>query len=527
MSILSSIRRHLVVAIAAILAALVIAIIAGRAISAKPSAVAASNAGQVTLVNAATFRQGNLTVPAAGVVESHSQADLKSQVSAPVASIDVAIGDSVYPGETILELDNADLRAQVAQAEAALAVVGGQSETGAISLDSAKQGVLNALTDAYAKTYSAIISQAEQILYNDDGHGGRLTSTSIDNSLNSEITSTDFDLRTDLTDWKSADDALTSATSTGALDSAVSLARMAMSSADLLLDDMSKEVNALTVSAQPGFMATLAGWQATISGSQSSVSGAEQALIGADQSLNTAESSQSSTVPAQVSAAQANVNNLEAQLKKTIITSPTYGTVSALPLHVGELASPGTLLASVVGSGGGLIVKAYVSGTDLSRVKAGASANIQDQASRAAVLSPSSTPTSIDGVVSNVAPGVDETTREAEVDIDIVNPVNSGLVIGDQVTATITATNSLPSAGSISSAQAPTTYILPIQDVKIVPNASYVLTVSSSSKVVFDPVTVGMVSGGFIEVTGGLRDDMDIVSPVYGLDEGQTVVVQP
>ena len=58
------------------------------------------------------------------------------------------------------------------------------------------------------------------------------------------------------------------------------------------------------------------------------------------------------------------------------------------------------------------------------------------------------------------------------------------------------------------------------------PGASYVFTVSASSTIVRNDVTLGPIQGDFIEVTGGLTDAMNIVTPVYELDPGQKVKVQ-
>ncbi len=521
MSIFSSLRKHAVISTVVVLAAIIIAIIAGRAATKKAPAANNDDVKQVELINATTFRQGSLAVSANGIVESHSQVDLKSQTSAPISTIDVSIGQTVNPGEVIMELQNSDIRAQLAQAEASLAAVQGQYQTGAFSVDSAKQGAIDKLRDAYNKTYNAVVTKAEVVLYNNDGNGGRLTTFSPDTALNSEMTATDIDLKTGLRQWKSANDALDAGTSTDAIETVIGIADMNMTRADTLLNDMSKILNNLAGFATPSFSVSLSNWNQIVSGAHDSVSGAEQALTAAEMALSTSNSSQSTTANAQVTAAQAGVNNLQAQLAKTIIRSPISGRVSVLPLREGELASPGTLLATVIGNDSGLRVKAYVSGDDLSRVTLGSSATIQNPTMP---TNASSTSNAIKGVVSNIAPGVDPTTKKAEVDLDVSNSDKSGLVIGDNVTVAI----SVPSAplASGSNRNQPTIYRLPIQDVKIVPGAAYVFTVGADSKIVRNDVVIGSIQCDFIEVTSGLSDTMDIVSPVYELDPGQQVKVQ-
>lgn len=519
MSIFSYIRKHAVITVIIVLAVIFIAIIGGRAASEKAPADNTSAVKQVSLVSAAAFRRGGTSVSADGVVESHSQADLKSQTSAPLSVINVSIGQSVYPGQVLLELQNSDIRAQLAQAQATLALSQGQFSTGAVSLDSAKQNAIDKLRDAYNKTYEAVITQADTVLYNNDGNGGRLTSYTVETSLYTEITSTDLDLHQGLQDWRKAVDALSTRTASTSVDdikAAIKIAETNMSRANVLFGDMSRILNNLAIYATPSFMASVNAWKATVSGAQASVSGAEQSLTGAETGLNASVSSQGGTAPAQISLAQAGVSNLEAQLAKTIVKSPISGKVSALPLREGELASPGTLLATVIGNDSGLEIKAYVSGEDLSRVAVGAPVMIQGRS----VQNGTSTADAIRGIVSNIAPGVDSTTRKAEVDIDITNGANSGLVIGRTVTVFITTTKASMSGNH------PVSYLLPIQDVKIIPGAAYVYTVDPDSKIKRNDVTLGQIQGDFIEVISGLDDTMNIVSPVYELDEGQLVKVQ-
>ncbi len=526
MSIFSYIRKHVVISTVIVLVVVIVAIIAGRAASSVAPAINDSGAKQVTLVNIASFRRGNIAISADGVIEARSQADLRSQMSAPVSTIDVSLGGRVYQGQVILELQNADTRAQLAQAEASLALAQSQFSTGAVSLDSAKQNVLDKIRDAYIKTNDAITSQADTILYNNDGNGGRLTSYSTDAAMYSEITTADIDLRSGLVTWKNTIANLSSDSSTDIIQNAIKLATKNMSTADILLNDMSKILNDVSTYATPSFSVTVNAWKAAISGAHASLSGAAQSLTAAKMTLDTMISSQNGTANAQISVAQAGVRNLEAQLAKTIVRSPISGKVSALPLREGELASPGTLLATIIGNDSGIEIKAYVSGEDLARVAVGSSVIVQRRVSQSD-MNASSTP--IMGTVSNIAPGVDPLTKKAEVVIEIGDSVNSGLIIGQNVTVSILMSKDVSSSilqTKVPSGSQTITYLLPIQDVKIIPGAAYVFTVDASSKIVRNDVTLGAVRGDFIEVVKGLNDAMDIITPVYELEEGQTVVVE-
>ena len=229
-----------------------------------------------------------------------------------------------------------------------------------------------------------------------------------------------------------------------------------------------------------------------------------KSLTGAQASLSGAQVTYESPAEAQISSARAVVKGLEAQLAKTVITSPITGKIAALPLRVGELAQPGQLIATVVG-GGGLQIKAYASPEDLLKIKTGAKALIQN---------------TIPATVASVAPSVNQINKKIEVKISVNNPDTSGLVIGQNVSISIEA------AAQVASTTKSNNYILPIQNVKIVPGAAYVFTIDTESKIIKNPVLIGKIQGDFVEITSGITSDMKIVSPVYELEEGTEVTVQ-
>jgi multidrug efflux pump subunit AcrA (membrane-fusion protein) len=504
----SYLRQHAAAAAVTGVIVVMVAVIGGRAIFSRPEAQINTSPTKVTLVNAGTFRRGNLNVAANGVVESQSQADLKSQLSAPVATVNVAVGDTVYAGQVIMELSNADVRAQLAQAQAGLAVAQGQQYTGSVSVESAKQGAIDKIRDAYVKSYDIVNSQIDPILYNNDGNGGQLQSYTFDQKLRGEIVAIRIDLTTDFKNWKTVVDSLVNTSSESEIMSVAQLSQKNLGKVDLLLSDMAEILNDIsshtTVTSGVGSANT---WKTTVSTARGIVSGAAQALTGAGAALATGNASQNTTASAGVAAAQAGVNNLQAQLAKTVITSPITGRIASLPLRAGELAQPGALLATVVGDTTNLQIKARASGDDLSRIKVGQSALIQG---------------SIKGVVTGVAPSVDPLTKKAEVNIDVMDAANTKLVVGQNVGVAIVT----GAAAVVENSDKPVTYVLPIQNVKIIPGDAFVYTVDQNSKIKRLPVILGEIQGDFIEVISGLNDTINLVTPVYELDEGQTVVVQ-
>ncbi len=508
MSIFTYIKKHSVVSVVFGLGVVVIAIIGGRIASRNSVPVMSSyGAKGVVLAEVRDFRSDASVVSADGVVESVSQADLKSQISAPVAMTYVSIGDMVNKGQAIAELQNADIRAQLDQARATLALAKGQYDTGTISVDSARQSALDRIRDTYLKADDAVNIQIGQFLFNRDSGSVQLVSLITDSKIYNNISTQWTDVGNIFYSWKVNIDSLTNTSADAEIDAALALAQKNAAAVNRFLDLVSTALVSITNSSSVETLPIIAGWKQTVGTIRTSMSAATISLTSAQSAFANARSSHTSPGQAQISSAEAGVKNLEAQLAKTIITAPLSGTIAALPLRAGELASPGQLIATVVGSGG-LQVRAYVSGEDLARIQKDAEVTIRG---------------SIKGRVISIAPSVSQANKKAEIKIAITDPKTANLVVGESVQALIKA----DSMASIAETAATSgTYILPIQDVKIVPGDAYVFTIDSESKVKKVPVILGEVKGDFIEVKSGLDDSMSIISPVYELNEGDVVRVQ-
>lgn len=507
---LKYIKHHAVLVTAVILVVVAGSVIAGRASHKAPAASNTSNQKNVTLVNASDFRMGGSTVSVDGIIESLAQADLKSQFSAPIASVQVDIGDRVFAGQIIATLQNSDISAQLEQAKATLALAKGQYTTSGVSLESAKQGMIDKLISSYITVNQVINSSVDPLLYNNNGSGGRLYDHIADTTLTSKIDVLHSDISGSLQAWKNAVYSLSIASTANDITSVIAMTRKNLSTTDQLLGSVLTVLNDSARYATPDYVSFYSTWKSTISTAQTSISTASANITTAETALSTNQSTHATPAEAQVSVAEASVKNLEAQLAKTVIRSPIGGKVASLPLRVGELASVGQLIATVVGEGG-LEIKANASEKDLPRIRSGAHVSI---GARNATGS-----TTITGIVSNVSPSVDPITKKAQVEILINDPTKSGLIVGQNISASIQASNTQTSSIG------PVVYRLPIQNVKIIPGNAYVYTVNTdSSKIEQHEVVLGEVSGDFVEVTAGLSDDMRIASPVYGLAEGEVVV---
>ncbi|MCK9578398.1 biotin/lipoyl-binding protein [bacterium] len=75
---------------------------------------------KVVLIPVSDYQSSKSTISANGTIESLEQAELKSQIMAPVSKINTSIGSSVSKGQVLVVLQNNDLTAQLNQAKAAL-----------------------------------------------------------------------------------------------------------------------------------------------------------------------------------------------------------------------------------------------------------------------------------------------------------------------------------------------------------------------------------------------------------------------
>ena len=506
MKILTYLKSHAVLSGGIAIVAVAGMIIAGRV--AQRGAVPetnTSNVKKVALVSVDNFRDDLSKVSADGIVESVSQVDLKSQMSAPLSIVNVSVGDTVYVGQTIAALQNADIRAQLDQARAGLQLAEGQYTGSGISLDSARKSALETLRSSYLTADEIVNIQLEQFLYRNSGGNPQLSELVTDQQLSASIRNLFLESKGSFFVWKQKLDALTVNSEEAKVLEVVALSQANLQKLSMLLDDISAGISdAIRGLPASDTYDAVNSWQSVVTAARASTNASMKSLTGAQASLSGAQVTYESPAEAQISSARAVVKGLEAQLAKTVITSPITGKIAALPLRVGELAQPGQLIATVVG-GGGLQVKAYASPEDLLKIKAGAKALIQN---------------SIMATVTSVAPSVNQINKKIEVKISVNNPDTSGLVIGQNVSISIEA------AAQVASTTKSNNYILPIQNVKIVPGAAYVFTIDTESKIIKNPVLIGKIQGDFVEITSGITSDMKIVSPVYELEEGTEVTVQ-
>lgn len=511
-------RHHKYIIGILIIAVLIAAAVGIRMIGRKAAITEIKTETKVTLISASDYLKDRSEIRANGVVESLQQAELRSQAAGQVTKIHVSIGQKVSEGQALVSLQQADIAAVLAQAQALLKsqqarldemMKGARVEQVQIvegGLAAAKQALVDTKNtqDAVVKSaYAALLNNGLAIVPNSNN----ISHARISLGGSYTLTAQGIYTITMQGGEKSPFSVSGIETATGWVTRGASVAVgtgglyiTASTDGDIVPGDSWTITIPNTQS--PMYSASKNTYDTALKARDAAINGATNALTAAqnqyDLVMAGATSDQIKAQQAAVEQAAANVSSATAQFEKTVIRSPINGVVASLPIKYGELVSPGTLAASVV-SKNALQVKTYLSDYDIQYVREGAEVAIND---------------TVKGKVSHISPSVDSMTKTVEALVVINNAQTSGLVVGQNATLKIAVVRDASKA---------LVYLLPLQAVKIANAGASVFTVKADSTLEEHAVTLGNTSGEYVEVTQGISPDMKIVAAVYELRAGQTV----
>jgi multidrug efflux pump subunit AcrA (membrane-fusion protein) len=245
---------------------------------------------------------------------------------------------------------------------------------------------------------------------------------------------------------------------------------------------------------------------------QKLVDDAKVALVTAQSQLDTAQqhlksletvgrAEQLKSAEAQVAAAKAHYESSQAQVSYAEVRSPMTGVVSDRPLNVGEMASAGSALISIV---------------DLSRVVARASIPVQE-ASLLSVGKPATISAGtlrIRGKVMVVSPAVDPNTTTVQVWVEAENS-GEHLKLGSTVEISMDA-GEVPNAIVV-----PVAALLSSED-----GGEKVMVAGADGRAHERAVKVGVRSGDYVQILSGVATgDRVITQGALGLDDNTKVQI--
>ena len=329
--------------------------------------------------------------------------DLSFPTSGTIASVGAPVASTVTSGQVLASLDTSTLQAQLigaqANVEAAQAKLG-SLQAGATpqsvavsqaSLDAANQTFASAYTSAYStltQTYAASQDalQAKIDPYLEGGETAYPSFAFTGNigAIGQEALADKPKAGTELLKWQEELATLSPNSPPAAIETELANATAHLAVIQKFLSEMSVAA-AYATGFPAGSGESLATLQAAVSGAVTEVNTAETSINSANQSIAsekvTVAEAQASLAQTQapptsfdisgqeaaVESAQASVDQINAEINQSILRSPIDGTVSVQNAKVGELATPGTTLVTVI-SKNDLEVDADLPETDIGKV---------------------------------------------------------------------------------------------------------------------------------------------------------------
>lgn len=494
----------------AVAAVVLILVVSGIVVAQNANQNGDATEEQLPVVKVATVQEiaSKDSITLIGTVRAVDEAQLQSEVGGRVTSVTVALGDYVQAGQILGQQENAAQRAAVLQAQGAYEAALASAQQGSVSIDeaqnavtSAKNSLIAADKSAYTTASGVLLNTIDDFFANPESTlpGLRISGKAYTQTLNAER----YALNQTMQSWKMQ-------TNTATVNSNVQQhaqiaqenIKRVLTIVDILIELVNAEDTTTTLNgvAIESYNAILLADRTSLNSALTSLQSGITTLNASQEALNKAQigggSQESSVANAQVKQALGSLRAAQANLEKTIFRTPIAGTINALSVHVGDYIGAFTNVAKVANNNA-LEISTFVGETDLNRITVGQTVVIEGN---------------YEGVVTNVAPGIDTATQKSEVKIATET---SELTNGDTVSIVLTAENLENQIDTL---------LLPITAIKFNAENGSVYTVEEQVLVAHE-VTLGKLKGSFIEVHDGVDPSFEIVLDARGLSAGAKVSV--
>jgi HlyD family secretion protein len=352
-----------------------------------------------------TVKRGSITetVSVTGNVTSTQSVNLAFENGGTIAAVHYSEGDHVNAGDVIARLDTQDLAAQLAEAQANVDAetatlqklqVGPTPQNIAVSqtaLASARQtlensyaSVPNVVTSAYANANDAVRNQLSSFFVNAETNSPQLTFPISDSQIANNITFDRIEASTELNAWQGEDQNITGATPSSTLDTALqdTLAHLAVIK-NLLTTALNAIVNTtdVTPSTATTYKTDVTTGLDEVNTSIGNVNALMQSIASEKASVAQAQAALNVTLAgstqedinaqaAQVEQAEASVQDIQVKINEASLTAPMSGIITTQNAKVGEIASPGVPVVSLIAANE-LEVDADVPEVDIGKVSIG------------------------------------------------------------------------------------------------------------------------------------------------------------
>jgi multidrug efflux pump subunit AcrA (membrane-fusion protein) len=457
-------------------------------------------------VNTPASLQNSDSIKVIGVVSAKTQAKLQAETSGRITSVNVSLGQQVFPGTIIAQLENASQRASLLQAEGIYEGAIAQASQSNISVAEAETRLASTLNGVRSTNQSAFTTVNDILLNTIDKVfssanagfiGLRIDGKGQTVFLNEERT----EFRAILTNW----DTTTQGTANilqERTDVSIANSTKLLRMIDVLIPLMTEQKgNTAFTEAE---VATIANGLTTarvrVVAIINSLEEAKSSITSANDALDKAKLVGSGGVvsvsDAQSKQALGSLLAAQANYAKTIIRSPIAGTVNQLKIKAGDYISIGAPVAEI-SNANGLEVATYIDESEAGRIKVGDTVTLDSTAT---------------GTITNISPAIDPATGKVELRIGVMG---KSLTAGDTIDVEIvTAVSSNTDE-----------VIVPLSAIKLGTDTAFIFTVSDQGILVSNLVLLGPVSGENVIVKSGITATTPIVVDARGRKAGEKVTI--
>ncbi len=345
-------------------------------------------------------------VSVTGRVKPAKEVSLAFEKMGRIGRVNVKVGDNVFAGQALAQLDANELIAQKNEAETNVAyqkakleelkkgirpeeikVAETKVDNAKVSLQDARINLADKLQDAYTKSDDAIRGKTDQLFSNPRTANPQINFIGF--YKENEVEWARFNLEQSLAKWQALANAINVS---GNPEFYTEDFKKNLEAVRNYLDLLAFGVNALMVDSTLS-KTTLDAYKSDISTARTNINTAIVNLSSADEKFKTAQSSlmlaenelllkkagatfeQIAAQEAQMNQAEAKIQVIQAQIEKGVIASPINGVVTKQDAKVGEIVSANSALVSVV-SDAKYEIEANVPEADIAKVKIGDKAKV-------------------------------------------------------------------------------------------------------------------------------------------------------
>ncbi|MDO8552113.1 MAG: efflux RND transporter periplasmic adaptor subunit [bacterium] len=333
-------------------------------------------------------------VSVTGIVKAASEVDLSFEKGGKITGVFHGVGERVGAGSALVSIGSGELSAQIAQAEADVKAQqaklaelerGARPEDIAVSevdVENAKNDVVNSIQSAYLNADDAMRNKVDQLFSNPRSDSPTFNFNLSDSKLKNKLETERVLIETLLRSWNTE---ISNSIVEVDVEPYITLTKNNLATVQSFLDEVAFAVNSLQSSTLLT-QTTLDAYRAAILAGRTNVSNAIDSIVSEQETLRTAVSKlalkkagtskeEIDAQAARVASVEASVLNLKAQLAKTVIYSPISGIVTKQDAKLGEIATAGTVLTSII-SDAKYQIEANVAEADIAKIKIGDDARV-------------------------------------------------------------------------------------------------------------------------------------------------------